>query len=133
MNRDFNWDNWASKSPFNAVWDKTSYLQNVRAIPTCYSPDGKYLYLSSLDYEVEIESVSQLEKALDDILDSYVSRLSCGDSAKTKLNLAIRQCDFEVICTLLNGLQERYVDQVFNKNHNYSLPEDLFKKLLEDK
>lgn len=132
MIKNFNWDSWATKTTFFGVWGKTAYLQNIRAIPTCFSPDGRYLYLSSLDYAVDVVVVSELEQALEDILQSYLSRLYMGDSSNTKLNLAIRQCDFDVVCQLLDKLKEQDVDQLFkNKEYNYSLPNDLFKELLE--
>lgn len=130
MNLDFNWDNWAGKAGFDDVWGKTAYLQKVRAIPTCYSPDEKLLYLSSVDYAVDVQNVSQLEQAIDDIVTSYKYKLNQGDFASTKLNLAIRQCDFEAVCILLDDLKNQGIsDQSFSNSYNYAFPNELFKEL----
>ena len=129
METQFNWDMWALKTSFFEIWNKTAYLQDVRAIPTCYSPDGKKLYLSSLDIAVNIDSVRELEQAIEDIIDSYKARLNNGNFSNTKLNLAIRECDFEVVCNQLNVLREQGVDQTFSKDYDYSYSEKLFKKL----
>lgn len=134
MVKKFVWDNWVSTASFKEVWNNTIYIPRARSIPTCCSPDGKFLYLSSLDEAVEVDSVERLEQALDDVLTSYISTSKTDTKdALTNLKLAIRQCDFETICLLLQELKEKETGQTFTNDYIYAFPTDLFWELLEEK
>lgn len=64
MGKDFDFDSYAQTATFGEI---CSRMIESRRLPSMTSPDGAWLYLSSLDYQVETDDAQTMRAFLEEI------------------------------------------------------------------
>lgn len=101
--KQFEWDVFFLKARFNEISELSPDLA-ARRFPSTFSPDRKFLYLSSQDWDVETGNEEQLRAALVDVRNSYASASHPDHFNHTKVYIA--RVDFVEICRLLACLSD---------------------------
>ncbi|MBP4046976.1 hypothetical protein [Chromobacterium violaceum] len=99
----FDWDGYFSTASFETVRKASPELDGRRP-PTTYSPNGKLLYLSSQDFDVEIDDPEQLRQALTATGQSYANAVSPKHANHFQAYIA--EEDFIIICNHLASLED---------------------------
>ena len=109
-NKDFNWDRFSSLEKFSEIQKLSPDLGN-RRLPTMYSPDKRFLYLSSQDIGIETDNQDELRSVLSAIKSTYDSALRAKPVNHFKAYVS--QIDFREVCQLLaqcTGELEEFAD-----------------------
>ena len=104
---EFDWDNYMETLSYSQVVDLSPLISSSRP-PTMISPDGKLIYLPSLDIAVGTTDTPMLESALASVIDTY--RLADFQSDRRKFTARI---DCREICRLLSECSQtpsKYLD-----------------------
>lgn len=113
----FDWDKYFSKAKYKEIADSSPDLRSRRH-PTVYSPDGKWIYLSSLDIDVEIHDLDELKIILKHLINSYKSEIA--QEIKSSIN-HLRLWRIRVDCIEICGLIRNLVED----HENYYDPDSL--------
>lgn len=98
---EFPWDQHALGASFAAVRRLAPHL-SIRALPSMYSPDKRWFYLSSLDIDVLTTDEEELRSLLPQLKQGYQSALD--NNPKSHLRLAAYRGDFIEVCLMLSDL-----------------------------
>ena len=104
---DFDWDKYLSCASYNEVRANSPDLSSRRP-PTLYSPDRKWIYLSSQDVDLETNNLIELKSMLRAISSSFKISTEKHEADYKKLWLLRIDC-FEVcalIANLVDDLEE---------------------------
>lgn len=99
----FDWDRYVMAAPFHQVRQLSPELGN-RRLPSMYSPDRGWFYISSLDLDVPCGDVRRVQIALLQMRDIYRSRQNPGLSS---LNAYVMDLDLQE----LEAIRERLTDE----------------------
>ena len=115
-NNDVDWDKLLLNMPFNELRLRAPEFLN-RRLPTCYSRDGNFIFLSSQDQDVSTQDKDTLRNLLRDTKESYSRSLK-----KTPIDLRnayLAQVDFYELCEILYTLtaDESLADPEFALNN----------------
>ena len=95
--RAFDWDRYFSSASFKQIRELSPELSN-RRVPSVYSPDRQFLYLTSLDIDVQSNDATELLIALNEVRNLYFSAKS---AESTNGKDVIARIDFIELCNLL--------------------------------
>lgn len=70
----FEWDKWVSEASYAEVRDCAGRELGIRP-PSCFSPDGKWVYFSASDIAAKMESGQSFETTGKWVLDKYESEI----------------------------------------------------------
>ncbi|MEC4339617.1 hypothetical protein VPH13_12915 [Stenotrophomonas pavanii] len=98
---EFPWDQYALSATFATIRKLAPHL-SIRALPSMYSPDRRWFYLSSLDIDVLITDEEELRSLLPQLKQGYQSALD--NNPKSHLRLAAYRGDFIEVCMMLSDL-----------------------------
>jgi len=99
----FDWDRYVMAAPFHHVRQLSPELGN-RRLPSMYSPDRAWFYISSLDLDVPCGDVQSLEIALLQMRDMYGSR---RNSDLSPLKAFVMDLDLQE----LEAIRDRLTDE----------------------
>jgi hypothetical protein len=99
--RKFDWDDYFSTASFKQIRDRSPEL-STRRVPSVYSPDRLFFYLTSLDIDVQTSEVTELRAALTELRTLYFSQ----SAAQSNYGKALARTDFIEICHLLADCDE---------------------------
>ncbi|MCU1137064.1 hypothetical protein [Stenotrophomonas maltophilia] len=100
-NDQFPWDQHALGASFASIRKLAPHL-SIRALPSMYSPDRRWFYLSSLDIDVLTTDEEELRLLLPQLKLGYQSALD--NNPKSHLRLAAYRGDFIEVCMMLSDL-----------------------------
>lgn len=106
----FPWDQHALGASFASIRKLAPHL-SIRALPSMYSPDRRWFYLSSLDIDVLTTDEEELRSLLPQLKRGYQSALD--NNPKSHLRLAAYRGDFIEVCLMLSDLatdQDEFAD-----------------------
>lgn len=109
-NKCFNWDRYFAEASFKDIRKMSPDLSS-RRLPSAFSPDRKFLYLSSQDIDVQTNDPGQLKVALASIKISYAMANRAGQIDHRKAYVARTDCI--AVCDLLTNCTddpEEYAD-----------------------
>ena len=69
----FDWDAYFSRVSFKELKHNAPEFQTGRRNPSCLSPDGAWIYCSSVDGDAETSSAEALRALLHEVVDAYHS------------------------------------------------------------
>ena len=98
----FDWDRYAMAASFHEVRQLSPELAN-RRLPSMYSPDRAWFYISSLDLDVPCVDVGKVEIALLKMRDMYQSRQKPNLSPRKAFVMDIDLQELEAIRGRLTG------------------------------
>ena len=105
--KEFDWDKYLSDSKYKEVRNSSPDLSSRRP-PTMYSPDRKWIYLSSQDIDFETNDLNGLKSILEALSSSYNLTREMHKSDYLKLYLI--RIDFIEVCRLIANLVDNPED-----------------------
>jgi len=102
----FDWDKYLSNAKYKEVRDSSPDLSSRRP-PTMYSPDRKWIYLSSQDIDFETNDLNGLKSILESLTSYY--KLT-REMHKSNLILHLIKIDFIEVCGLIANLVDNPED-----------------------
>jgi len=111
--RNFDWDRHFSAASFKSIRSLSPDLCS-RRLPSCFSPDRSYYYISPLDTEVRTDNAGELKTQLKRLGEDFHS-LREDEYARRY----IVHVDFTQVCLLLSDLE--------GDDNNYGLPDVVLK------
>ena len=105
--KSFNVDEYLSNAKYSEVWRNSPDLSSNRP-PTFYSPDGKWIYLSSQDDIFSIKDIDGLKSTLQTLSKSYRN----AKAIKTTPHITFHKIRVDCIevCSLIAGQVENPED-----------------------
>jgi predicted Ser/Thr protein kinase len=112
----FDWDKFFSEASFNEIRNLSPDLRS-RRLPSSYSPDKKFFYLSSVDDYVETNNQEQIRQQLVPVKNAYIRATRSGcfsySNYMNYANAYIACKDLITLCNLLNDCNDNS-DEIFD-------------------